>query len=106
MARSQSLPHLRRRVARVHCSVLQRIAVCRSALQCAAVHCSVPQCIAVCCGVCEVVYIYSIVCKLEGRLLGFLSRFCVRGGGVLECIAVCCSACSVLQYIAACRSAL
>ena len=39
----------------LECIVLQRIAVCRSALQCAAVHCSVPQCIAVCCGVCEVV---------------------------------------------------
>jgi len=55
----------------VRCSVLQCVAVCCSALQCAAVRCSVLQCVAVCCS--------ALQCA---------AARC----SVLQCVAVCCSA--------------
>jgi len=60
------------------CSVLQRVAECRSGLQCVAERCSVLQCVAECCSALQCV---AVCCS------------------VLQCVAVCCS---VLQCVAVC----
>jgi len=71
--------------ARLHCSVLQRAAVCRSVLQCVAVCCSVLQCVA------RIAVHYLLELACVAVYCSVLQRVTAHE---LACVAVCCSAVS------------
>jgi len=62
----------------VCCSVLQRVAVCRS----------VPWCVAVCCSVLQCVAVYCSVSQCVAECCSEL-HFVIVCGSVLQCVAVC-----------------
>ena len=94
----------------VFCSVLQRVAACRSVfqcivvccyvLQCVAVRCSVLQCIALCCRVLEVLHWLVVYCSvwLAGTRLSCHKYELVH---MLPYLALCCS---VSQCVTVCWS--
>jgi len=82
----------------VRCSVLQRIAVCCSALQwntalqCAAVRCSVVQCVAVRCSALQWNTMWQCVAVRCSALQRVAVKYYVAVRcSVLQCVAVCCS---------------
>jgi len=84
-------------------SVLQRVAVCCSVLQCGALWGSVLQRVAVCCNVLQ-----HVAACFSGEVLGGLIYLHDKGiihRSVLQRVAACCSVflcCSVLQCVAVC----